>query len=157
MDIRHKINISIFSQRTCCSLLLPTHSLISELLMRVELTTLAPQRHALPQFVDPGKASNNSFLELLMRIELTTSSLPRKCSTTELQQPFFKLLVLSCWLLATNNFILTTNNFTQSGKRGSNSRPIAWKAIALPTELLPLVDFKFLIYDSEIRSTDLQF
>ena len=27
--------------------------------------------------------------ELLMRIELTTSSLPRKCSTTELQQPFF--------------------------------------------------------------------
>ena len=26
-----------------------------------------------------------------------------------------------------------------SGKRGSNSRPIAWKAIALPTELLPLV------------------
>ena len=25
-----------------------------------------------------------------------------------------------------------------SGRRGSNSRPIAWKAIALPTELLPL-------------------
>src|SRR5690606_3644738 len=24
-----------------------------------------------------------------------------------------------------------------SGRRGSNSRPIAWKAIALPTELLP--------------------
>ncbi len=27
-----------------------------------------------------------SVLELLMRIELTTSSLPRKCSTPELQQ-----------------------------------------------------------------------
>jgi hypothetical protein len=27
----------------------------------------------------------------------------------------------------------------ESGKRGSNSRPIAWKAIALPTELLPLL------------------
>ncbi len=25
-----------------------------------------------------------------------------------------------------------------SGRRDSNSRPIAWKAIALPTELLPL-------------------
>jgi hypothetical protein len=24
-----------------------------------------------------------------------------------------------------------------SGRRGSNSRPIAWKAIALPAELLP--------------------
>ena len=30
------------------------------------------------------------------------------------------------------------DNF-RSGKRGSNSRPIAWKAIALPTELLPLI------------------
>ena len=29
-----------------------------------------------------------SVLELLMRIELTTSSLPRKCSTPELQQLF---------------------------------------------------------------------
>lgn len=26
-----------------------------------------------------------------------------------------------------------------SGRRGSNSPPIAWKAIALPTELLPLI------------------
>ena len=25
-----------------------------------------------------------------------------------------------------------------SGRRGSNARPIAWKAIALPAELLPL-------------------
>ncbi len=28
-----------------------------------------------------------------------------------------------------------------SGRRGSNSPPIAWKAIALPNELLPLVEF----------------
>jgi hypothetical protein len=35
-----------------------------------------------------------------------------------------------------------------SGRRGSNSRPIAWKAIALPTELLPQFDFRlgFLIF-----------
>ena len=29
--------------------------------------------------------------------------------------------------------------FFESGRRGSNSPPIAWKAIALPNELLPLV------------------
>src|SRR5574339_177203 len=28
---------------------------------------------------------------------------------------------------------------SESGRRGSNSPPIAWKAIALPNELLPLV------------------
>ena len=45
-----------------------------------------------------------------------------------------------------------------SGRRGSNSRPIAWKAIALPTELLPLL----LLWgekDSNLRSlatTELQ-
>jgi hypothetical protein len=31
----------------------------------------------------------------------------------------------------------------QSGRRGSNPRPIAWKAIALPTELLPHEYFEF--------------
>ena len=57
-----------------------------------------------------------------MRFELMTSSLPRKCSTTELHgQPF--ILAALKW----------------SGRRGSNSRPLAWKANALPTELLPLV------------------
>ena len=58
-----------------------------------------------------------TLLEPLVRIELTTSSLPRKCSTTELQRR-------TCW----------------SGRRGSNSPPIAWKAIALPNELLPLIE-----------------
>ena len=49
------------------------------------------------------------------RIELSTSSLPRKRSTPELHWQYFNL----------------------SGRRGSNSRPSAWKADALPTELLP--------------------
>ena len=48
------------------------------------------------------------------RIELGTSSLPRKCSTTELH----RLVILS-------------------GRPGSNRRHSAWKADALPTELLP--------------------
>ncbi len=51
-----------------------------------------------------------------MRFELMTSSLPRKRSTPELHWPFGTFL---------------------SGRRGSNSRPSAWKADALPTELLP--------------------
>ena len=49
-----------------------------------------------------------------MGFELMTSSLPRMRSTPELHR------------------------LNQSGKRGSNSRPSAWKADALPTELLPL-------------------
>ena len=49
-----------------------------------------------------------------MRFELMTSSLPRKRSTPELH-----------WR-------------SLSGRRGSNPRPLAWKANALPTELLPL-------------------
>ena len=55
--------------------------------------------------------------EPVARIELATSSLPRKRSTPELH-----------WR-------------SLSGRRGSNPRPSAWKADALPTELLPLVFF----------------
>ena len=56
-----------------------------------------------------------------MRIELATSSLPRKCSTTELQQQL-------------------------SERRDSNPRPSAWKANALSTELLPLIPpFRFAV------------
>ena len=54
-----------------------------------------------------------------MGIELMTSSLPRMRSTPELHRRHF------------------SKNL--SGKRGSNSRPSAWKADALPTELLPQV------------------
>ena len=52
--------------------------------------------------------------EPMTRFELVTSSLPRKRSTPELHRLF------------------------KSGRRGSNSRHSAWKADALPTELLPL-------------------
>jgi hypothetical protein len=97
-------------------------------------------------------------LEPLKRIELLTSSLPRKCSTTELQ----RLVWVSCnprvpsrpceardSFLATQfprspfksvspGFRLHVKNFASlSGRRGSNPRPTAWKAVALPTELLP--------------------
>ena len=54
-----------------------------------------------------------------MGIELMTSSLPRMRSTPELHRRH------------------CSKNL--SGKRGSNSRPSAWKADALPTELLPQV------------------
>ncbi len=49
----------------------------------------------------------------MMGVEPMTPSLPRKCSTTELHRQ------------------------KKSGKRDSNSRPSAWKADALPTELFP--------------------
>ena len=58
-------------------------------------------------------------VELLMRIELATSSLPRKCSTTELQQ-----------------------QKKMSERRDSNPRPSAWKANALSTELLSQFAFE---------------
>ena len=58
-----------------------------------------------------------------MRFELMTSSLPRKRSTPELH-----------WLF-------------KSGRRGSNPRPSAWKADALPTELLP----RFIVLRRHLR------
>ncbi len=72
-------------------------------------------------------------VELLTRIELVTSSLPRKCSTTELQQQ----IMFRLW----------------SGRRGSNPRPPAWKASALSTELLPhvrIVSAAFLSWGSPV-------
>ena len=73
----------------------------------------------------------NKLFEPTMGIEPTTPSLPRKYSTPELR----RLVILK------NRFKpLSKSVFTlASGRRGSNPRPIAWKAIALPTELLPLV------------------
>ena len=56
-------------------------------------------------------------------------------------------LVLDAGYLVTifNNEVshspLTTHHSLLSGRRGSNSPPIAWKAIALPNELLPLKKF----------------
>ncbi len=110
-------------------------------------------RHALHQH--PNRK------ELLKRIELSTSSLPRKCSTPELQQP-----INSTFQIPNSKFGYPPDaklifnipvkpgilnfKFIVSGKRGSNSRPIAWKAIALPTELLPLTYFKFEISDLKL-------
>ena len=67
-------------------------------------------------------------------IEPPTSSLPRKCSTTELQRR------LSGDEEASQYFIYPAGYFCffMSGRPGSNRPPIAWKAIALPNELLPL-------------------
>ena len=59
------------------------------------------------------KVNSDLKKEPMMGFELMTSSLPRMRSTPELHRLFW------------------------SGKRGSNSRPSAWKADALPTELLP--------------------
>ena len=58
-------------------------------------------------------------------IEPGTSSLPRMRSTPELQR-----------LKGLPGF-----DSTSSGRRDSNPRPSAWKADALPTELLPLILF----------------
>ncbi len=67
-----------------------------------------------------------TLFEPMMRIELMTSSLPRKCSTTELhRQMRVHVTGMSSYL---------------SGRRGSNPPPEAWKAYALPNELLPHSD-----------------
>ena len=80
--------------------------------------------------------------EPLMRIELMTSSLPRKCSTTELQWlnreyglHFFCIQTTSTFAIL-GQFLANFNE--QSGKRDSNPPPTAWKAVALPDELFPL-------------------
>ncbi len=64
----------------------------------------------------------NPLSEPMTRFELVTSSLPRKHSTPELHRH-------------------RSLKFLLSGRRDSNSRPSAWKADALPTELLPLIIF----------------
>ena len=84
-----------------------------------------------------------------MRFELMTSSLPRRRSTPELRGRQALVHPSSSYILS-----------IWSGRRDSNSRPSAWKADALPTELHPPTkfrnaDFKLRIYylrrNSEIR------
>jgi len=73
--------------------------------------------------------------------EPVTSSLPRKHSTPELHRQLTILL---------------------SGRRDSNSRPSAWKADALPTELLPLKIIKYCVVGragfepAKVKPADLQ-
>ena len=78
------------------------------------------------------------YLEPLTRVELVTPSLPRKCSTTELQRHLFskKNERKECFSPPSVSSVAFS-----SGRRGSNPPPIAWKAIALPNELLPLTLF----------------
>ena len=59
-------------------------------------------------------------------IEPLTFSLPRKRSTPELHR-----------LLPVKGITGIPQQTSLSGRRGSNPRPTAWKAVALPTELLP--------------------
>ena len=75
------------------------------------------------------------------RVGLVTSSLPRKRSTTELLR-----LVSFALSLFEYRFLFDAGQgsccvpLVWSGRRGSNPPPIAWKAIALPNELLPPVE-----------------
>src|ERR1044071_6762705 len=78
-----------------------------------------------------------------MRFELMTSSLPRRRSTPELRGR--KSQCFENW----------------SGRRDSNSRPSAWKADALPTELhppklLPIADFQLPITDNKTPDIKLE-
>ena len=78
------------------------------------------------------------------RVGLVTSSLPRKRSTTELLRLFvFSLSLLRIPLLSAGCGVSAASPLSWSGRRGSNPPPIAWKAIALPNELLPRVKFGF--------------
>ena len=83
--------------------------------------------------------------EPLMRIELTTSSLPRKCSTTELQRLLKSLSqwAIGHWSRSLTDLLTLWLMTILSGRRGSNPRPTAWKAVALPTELLPQIHLSF--------------
>ena len=69
--------------------------------------------------------------------EPATSSLPRMRSTPE--------------LLGHSNSKLSSQRKLWSGRRDSNSRHSAWKADALPTELLPLI-FEISNFGSEISN-----
>ena len=75
------------------------------------------------------------------RVGLVTSSLPRKRSTTELLRLFSFALSLFEYLFFSKRGAWGFSCFPLlSGRRGSNPPPIAWKAIALPNELLPPVE-----------------
>ena len=85
--------------------------------------------------------SSTYILELMKGFEPSTSSLPRKCSTPELHQhTLWGISNLQSQFLNTYTIVtvfLQENLKGWSGRRGSNPRPTAWKAVALPTELLP--------------------
>ena len=97
--------------------------------------------------------------EPLEGIEPLTSSLPRKCSTTELQRLFWVIEVSGSYksIHSVTDLVDLFDFFDSpvSGRRGSNPRPTAWKAVALPTELLPQINLQFAI--SNLQSKELWF
>ena len=82
----------------------------------------------------------NACKELMNGIEPSTSSLPRKCSTNWATSAFMQ-----------NN---GTAMIRLSGRRDSNSRPTAWKAVTLPTELLPHFKCSQLCGQGRIRTSE---
>jgi hypothetical protein len=67
-----------------------------------------------------------------------TPSLPRTCSTPELRGLTTGLPGCSVsGLLSKPSNLATQQPILWSGRRDSNPRPTAWKAVTLPTELLP--------------------
>jgi hypothetical protein len=81
-------------------------------------------------------------MEPMKGFEPPTPSLPWKCSTPELHWQIEEWITYkipkSTGLIQDH----TVNCFIKSGedgRRDSNPRPSAWKADALPTELLPLI------------------
>src|SRR5205823_34943 len=71
------------------------------------------------------------------RFELVTPSLPRTCSTPELRGQSTVAGLPGCQVARGNRGTWKLGNFSWSGRRDSNPRPTAWKAVTLPTELLP--------------------
>ena len=85
-----------------------------------------------------------ALFEPMTRIELVTSSLPRKRSTPELHRRLrFAISGLKFQVQKTCNKKRETWKLILSGRPGSNRRHSAWKADALPTELLPQFLLKF--------------
>ena len=72
----------------------------------------------------------NYLVEPMKGIEPPTPSLPWKCSTPELHW----LMTIKLKMYYFSEMII---KLKLSGRRDSNPRPSAWKADALPTELLP--------------------
>ena len=84
-----------------------------------------------------GQSGCGCVWEPLKRFELSTSSLPRKCSTPELQRHTCSFCGHSMRVGVGTSRCVRGQKW--SGGRDSNSRHSAWKADALPTELPPLI------------------
>lgn len=103
-----------------------------------ELHRLKPTHK--PKTFAPGfPKSNNTLILPFIRLPVFTN-LPYLSSTLffNLAQSFLTSGRRSRWLSGSNPTTILEVSVLLSGRRGSNPRPTAWKAVALPTELLPL-------------------